>query len=254
MFAQDRPSIDAAVKSYISLVCAKMLTATPSDEAAAAEAAGMDASSSSSSTATNDPMPGAPSDTLIGIVPTRPLVPTTGGMSTQQQVLGVGRVILKAVNSFKFPIHHTVATELIKKPGISDQKKKLLLETQVVSQLWNGLVDSKQKPSRFLGRRALQHAWKDMEVSIPSDNGGPADVQQKQAQWLEEFGRLLFVDSATVGDVDDDSALLWDADGGQNELAKRRQRRQTRAAGNQDDGGGGGGSSSSNDHQIVPAS
>ena len=30
-------------------------------------------------------------------------------------------------------------------------------------------------------------------------------------------------------DEDDDSALIWDADGGQNELAKRRQRRQNAA-------------------------
>ena len=51
----------------------------------------------------------------------------------------------------------------------------------------------------------------------------------RQVGWVEEFGRLLVQESDPKAAVDDDAALLWDADGGKAELARRRERRQAAA-------------------------
>ena len=90
------------------------------------------------------------------------------------------------------------------------------------------MIQSKQKPSRFLGRRALKLAWRDMDIieKLPEVE---EELKAKQLQWLQEFEDLLFHVHIETTDEDDDSALIWDADGGQNELAKRRQRRQNAA-------------------------
>eukprot|EP00525_Craspedostauros_australis_P011688 CAMPEP_0198118154 /NCGR_PEP_ID=MMETSP1442-20131203/20546_1 /TAXON_ID= /ORGANISM="Craspedostauros australis, Strain CCMP3328" /LENGTH=202 /DNA_ID=CAMNT_0043776365 /DNA_START=78 /DNA_END=682 /DNA_ORIENTATION=+ len=181
MLAQDRPTIEAAVKSFISLSCAKSLTtATPA--------------------------------------------------TPQQQILATGRRILKAVNAHTFPIHYTV--DVIRPAKHSDAQQHRLKERQIVSQLWNALVESQQKPSKFLGRRSLRHAWKLLEAGEEEDEA-----------W-NEFGRLLFLDMEDE-DVDNDAELIWAADGGDSELAKRRQRRKARATDNNTAG--------EEETQIVPA-
>lgn len=211
--AQDRPTIDAAVKSFLSLSCARSLTASATD---------------------------APNPMLLGIVKTgdvhtAPVSSTEEGSNQQQQALQVARAILQATNSFEFPIHKTVADELLAKPGLSEENKSELLKVSVVARLWNGLVQSKQKPSRFLGRKALKYAWKDMEVvsklpPLATEGDEVANANyDRQVAWIEEFGRLLFHTHDPKATVDDDAALLWDTDGGQAELARRRERRQSAA-------------------------
>lgn len=259
--AKDRPTIDAAVKSFISIICARTMSASNTD------------AKRGSNSNSND-------NVMIGIIPA-PIMPkkpsvvaesiitnadgtttTTLALSspssstskkttvavtsttTQQQVLQFARFVIKAVNSYTFPIHDTVISTMAEKPGITDEKKKQLLEISVVARLWNGLVQSEQKPSRFLGRRSLKLAWENLYLDIISSiqkSSGEVPVSnnvdeeknativlERQLEWVKEFGKLLNNPEQPLPAnilVDDDSALLWATDGGVSELAKRRQRR-----------------------------
>ena len=210
--AQDRPTIDAGVKSFLSWICARSLTASETDA----------------------------QSKLLGVmksadIQTATSAPTTNIATTQQQALQVARAILQSCNGHEFPIHKTVANELQSKPNLSEKKQKELLEMSVVARLWNGLVQSKQKPTRFLGRRSLRYAWDDMDVAskLPKptseDDEAANMIYNQQLGWIEEFGRLLRYESDPNSNVDNDAALIWDSDGGQAELAKRRERRKTAA-------------------------
>jgi hypothetical protein len=108
---------------------------------------------------------------------------------------------LKAINSYTFPL----------KADPSDEYK-------VVSQVWNGLIASQQKPSRFLGRKALLHAWK---------NGLPEEISERSL-FCDEFAFLLLTYNPSPME-ESDACLLWDNDKGQAELTRRRQRRAERA-------------------------
>jgi hypothetical protein len=214
--AQDRPTIDAAVKSFLSLVCARDMTASMTDQANVES-----------------------TRVLMGVVSMKEntAADLDGKNSQKQQALQVARAILQACNSHEFPVHKTVASELRHKPGLSDEKKESLLELSVIARLWNGLVQSKQKPTRFLGRKALLQAWEDLDVAskLAKPKGGEdADEAAKsiytlQLAWVEEFGQLLMRQPDPNSTDDNDAALLWDVDGGQAELARRRQRRQSAA-------------------------
>jgi hypothetical protein len=219
--ANDRPTIDAAVKSFVSLVAARSMTAAATEATATSVLMGIVGGTDAGSDAT-----------------------IINPQSTQQQVLQVARVILKTVNAFQFSLQDTCASTMAEKPSLSEEKKMQMVELGVVARLWNGLVQSEQKPSRFLGRRALRLAWPNMKVaanlpSLPADseeedmNKAAAIARERQLQWLKEFEALLFRDPkalpANTMDEDDDSALLWSADKGAAELAKRRQRRQDAA-------------------------
>lgn len=214
--AHDRPTIEAAVKSFLSLVCARSMTVSMTDQ-------------------------DIQSRVLLGIV--KPGEPSTaaGASSTtnHQQALQVARAILQSCNAHEFPIHKTVADALQAKPGLTSQAKEQLLELSVVARLWNGLIQSKQKPTRFLGRTALRHAWADLDVTskLPkptatdssSDEEAANMIYNQQLAWVQEFERLLLHQADPNATQDNDAALLWDADGGQAELARRRERRQSAA-------------------------
>ena len=212
--AQDRPTIDTAVKSFISLVCARSLTASATDD---------DKRSSENGGA------------MKGIINT---TAHSGASTTQQQALQVARAILQSINAFTFPIHKTVALSMAEKPGTTAEKRQELLEVSIVAQLWNGLIESNKKPSKFLGRRALNHAWKDLDIKsklppVESDVGTDEKLvaqAKRQLEWLEEFERYLFHENdGYSANEDNDAALIWDADGGEKELARRRQGRQDAA-------------------------
>lgn len=241
--ANDRPTIDSAVKAFLSLICARSMTSSMTDHHQ------QDRKSSSSSSS---------SRVLLGVIPS-----TTSGSSSSpsscnpitspppaqqqlnQQALEVARLILQTCNKHEFPIHKTVAHERLHKPGLTPEEKEKYMELSVVARLWNGLIQSKQKPTRFLGRKALLHAWSDLDISskIPSSED-PNDTttaaqatHTQQMAWLQEFEDYLQYDSkkmlsgteVVVGEVDNDAALIWDADGGQSELARRRERRKVAA-------------------------
>ena len=158
---QDRPTIDSAVKSFVSLKAAQSLTGQH------------------------------------------------GSTTEDDDSLQQARFLLQAINSYTFPL----------KANPSD-------DYRVVSQVWNALIASHQKPSRFLGRRALLYAWK---------NGLPEEiVVSKQDDcsrlFYDEFASLLFTYNPNPPmEQDSDACLVWDNDRGQAELARRRQRRAQRA-------------------------
>jgi hypothetical protein len=227
--ANDRPTIDAAVKSFISLMTARSLTASTTD-----------------ATATSIFL-GIVNNNNVNVSPDK-----SNSISTQQQILQFARVILKTVNDFQFSLQDTVAATMAEKLSLSPEKKQQWVELGVTARLWNGLVQSKQKPSRYLGRRALKHAWPKLDIKshlLPQstkgndgdnninnkdeDNASLIVIRERQLQWLQQFETLLFRDAPTypvnVQEEDDDSALLWSPDKGAAELAKRRQRRQDAA-------------------------
>jgi hypothetical protein len=168
--AQDRPTIHAAVTSFLSLMAARSLV-TPTDASVQAQEG--------------------------------PLVLSSA------QALQCSRALLKAING----------TALSATSNASSNEEYLL-----VAQLWNGLIASEQKPARFLGRRALLHAWVDVKPSSVLGNGEDEKVQR----FIVEFERLLFFTPSDQDD-NDDAALIWSVDGGKQELEKRRERRQKRA-------------------------
>ena len=216
--ARDRPTIDAAAKSFISMVCARSMSASATDATSHDKVMmGIIPSLQMSSISEEKPTSNKSSDEKAKNSP-----------SVQQQVLEVARCILKSVNSYTFPVQDTVAYSMAEKPGTSDQKKEELLELSVVARLWNGLVQSEQKPSRFLGKRALKLAWKKMNVEAALKASDDETILERQTEWLQQFETLLFASIQPLpSDVqsDDDAALLWAPDGGAAELAKRRQRR-----------------------------
>lgn len=228
--ANDRPTIDGAVKSFCSLVCARSMTASMTDQTVLPSRLEVD-------------------DTLVskmaGVTTATTNTTSTSTSTPQlqvqqsQQTLQVARIILQTCNSFEFPIHKTVAHVLQDKPGLTMETKQGLLELSVVARLWNGLIQSKQKPTRFLGRKALLHAWADLDVasalSRPSEDSNNAEdettktIYLQQLALLQEFERYLLQPRDANSMVDDDAALIWDSDGGQAELARRRERRKSAA-------------------------
>jgi len=247
VIAKDRPTIDAAVKSFISLICARSMSAASEGTAKEKVMMGIIPALAKSSISEKKN-----SNNVEGKNKSK----SNPSTSIQQQVLQVARCILKAVNSYTFPIHDTVAYSMAEKPGTSAEKKEELLEISVVARLWNALVQSEQKPSRFLGKRALKLAWKNLDIEAllpPVENkegvlGGNStgettteesedtqprqnqgnDVRELQLEWLKQFEGLLFQSLEPLPSdikIDDDSALLWAPDGGAAELAKRRSRR-----------------------------
>ena len=234
--AQDRPTIDGAVKSFLSLICARGLTAATE--------------------------PTNSSSTINSAVSVFPPIGATAYGNSNKEALQVARAILQACNSYRFPVHQTVASVFAEKPGLSAQEKKQFVELSVVARLWNGLIESKQKPTKFLGRKALLHNWTDLKNDVASrllkdgdkeekqdddgsDDSSAEEKQMQQLAWVQEFEKLLFqyqppstttavvpattTTATTVQENDNDSPLVWAADGGEAELARRRQRRKSAA-------------------------
>ena len=284
--AKDRPLIDQAVKSFISMTCARSMmmsgggtrtststenspiskdtTITNVDDSTATTTTGegvmmgiipsltQTSISSSVSSSPSSLSTAPPSSTYTTHHPTTSTSTPTPLVSIQQQVLDFGRFVLKAVNTYTFPIHDTVAYSLADKPGTTPAKKQELLQLSVVARLFNALIDSKKKPSQFLGRKSLRLVWNKLNIrrtilqQIPhglsdqnADNDSDIDldtfvnniddhpIQKQQLLWLEQFETLLFFveNNDENDDIDNDSALLWSPDGGAAELSKRRQRR-----------------------------
>lgn len=233
--AQDRPTIDTAVKSFLSLICARGMTAS-SVMVTHVDGAGDDRTDLQSSSKNKN----------HSIVP----------QPTNAQALQVARLILQSCNQYRFPIHKTVVHVMGENPNMTEDKKMELLELSVVARLWNGLMESNQKPTRFLGRNALIHAWHDMQITMAVPHNHPVQPssqessdpelttidasdhhqvqQQQQLALIQEFERYLFyshpsTEDGKENDHDNDAALIWDADGGQAELNRRRLRRQSAA-------------------------
>lgn len=170
--AQDRPTMDAAIKSFLSLALAR----------------------------TNN-------GSATGITPAT--------------LMACAKTLLHAINTYTFSVKDDAATTT-----------STSLEHDTIATLWNGLVESNQKPSRFLGRLALLECWKDILVHTVHPNAADYD---SSVLFFEEFGTLLLQyskDTAHVPDEDSDAHLIWgDANA---ELERRRTRRAKRAEANKD--------------------
>ena len=140
------------------------------------------------------------------------------------------RCILKKVNTYEVP-------EDCNSEEKDDDK---ILEFKVVRIMWNGLVNSGKKPSMILGRQSLRHVYPLILEALQEEVPGSVDSDEARV-FMKEFGRLL--DDATkrrdlslskeqketLNSQDDDSCLLWDNDGGNAELKRRRERREKNA-------------------------
>lgn len=152
--AQDRPTIDEAIKTYMGLVVARSLTVQEN--------------------------------------------------ISNAEVLSYARILLKTINLYHF-----------------EHEKSNSNVAAVVVKVWKGLIDSDQKPSRFLGRVALMHAWDGVLATLPTEDEG-------LTLFALEFGDLLREFTLTkIPSFDSNAHLIWDEPGA--ELERRRQRRSQRA-------------------------
>ena len=120
----------------------------------------------------------------------------------------------------------------------------------VVAQVWNEVVGQKNKVTKTLGRTSLRVVWSDMDLqeSLVATTNVKAQESWKETKgpvFLEYFERFLFADTTQHGsparaaaqqehDGSDfilaDAHLIWDSDGGKGELARRATQRQEQAA------------------------
>jgi hypothetical protein len=223
--AKDRPTIDGAVKSFVSLFTARSMSESASDKVHPTTVLGLVPEHSGTITVPTTAIATAPSTATTTTTHSASADHNSSddAKSTLQDSLAVARAIVKAVNAHKFPLQHVHANTYTSKPNLSEEKRLQYVQLSVVARLWNGLIDSEQKPSRFLGRKALRYAWKDMDISLPQENDDSS--KERQQSMLQQFETLLFHHHDEASGLDDDSALIWASDGGQHELAKRQQRR-----------------------------
>ena len=127
---------------------------------------------------------------------------------TNAEAVGYARTLLKAINGYKF-----------------DSKKSTSNVAAVVVKVWHGLIDSDQKPSRFLGRIALLHAWDGIVDTMSTSVSDEATTL-----FVQEFGNLMKEFTPQVPSEDSNCHLIWDEPGA--ELERRRQRRNQRAGEN----------------------
>lgn len=136
-------------------------------------------------------------------------------LSDLQEVLSVSRSFSKFINGHIVPI---------RKADLDDRRKETIVVT------WNFLVASNQKPTKHLGRTALQMVWQSLRVDFEQQAIVPSIGKDKLKFYLD-----LFQDVLLDGDSDD-SRLIWAADGGKKELERRASDRKERAKVNRQHG------------------
>eukprot|EP00591_Stephanopyxis_turris_P000937 CAMPEP_0195520228 /NCGR_PEP_ID=MMETSP0794_2-20130614/16430_1 /TAXON_ID=515487 /ORGANISM="Stephanopyxis turris, Strain CCMP 815" /LENGTH=281 /DNA_ID=CAMNT_0040649539 /DNA_START=129 /DNA_END=974 /DNA_ORIENTATION=+ len=229
----DTPKIDSAVKSYLSLIMARSLTASTNTSAGSVGSESISTLSLSSNR--NN---GNSSKNLQQPVPqtTEDAIGTSNnsmegcGVMTSDQSLGCARMLLRAINEYRIGEISEGEIDGFTKTDTEETR----LEHQVIRMVWNGLLDSKRKPSRYLGRQALLYAYPHILIHIQKDPPTVSRLTESHLlSFFHEFGVLL-VDFGKEGkhkEADDDSSLLWAKDGGTTELAKRNARRKEEAQG-----------------------
>lgn len=226
----DAPKIDTAIKSYVALTSARVLSAN------------------SRSSVANDAAAPTGDDLDQG-----PICQSSGyhcyfskSKNPQLASLFCAKVMLQKLNSFKIPmddhddaiIHHKTPLE----PEEKDEMNEI--EFQVVRILWNGLVSHGKKPSKILGLEALYHVYPLLLQTLKENVPANVDLQEGQ-MFMMEFGSLTqramnrrrrkstFSTTNQKQDnddnVEDDSCLVWDKDGGKEELRRRRAKREQNA-------------------------
>jgi hypothetical protein len=202
----DRPTIDSAVKSYMALTSAR---------------------GASSNLASNKAEIVDVVKNALGSVKTgKEQCFFKKSKNVTMAPLLCARSILKTINAFQI----TDDTLDEKKGEARDP------ELQVIKILWNGLVENGKKPSMILGRQSLSYVYPILSQTLMDNIPEGVDVEEGQA-FMIEFGRLLengmkrrnasipTKEREVMNRYDDDACLLWDTDGGKEELKRRRDRR-----------------------------
>mmetsp|Transcript_38515 Transcript_38515/g.44886 ORF Transcript_38515/g.44886 Transcript_38515/m.44886 type:complete len:273 (-) Transcript_38515:575-1393(-) len=213
----DRPTVESAIKSYMSLCAARSLSASDTDVVIA---------------------PAPCEDTNIQCL-------FLNSENSQKASLFCARALLKKINMFKIE-----STKELMKFNENMELEQSELELEVIRVVWNGFVKSGKKPCKFLGLSTLCHVYPLILDSIRTNTESSSLVSQgldidEENCFYQEFGLLLkrakrrkYVNldqmknnDGTNHEYDDDSCLLWDLDGGQVELGRRRARRKMNASG-----------------------
>ena len=246
LIEDDHPKIDSAVKSYLSLVAARSCTMSEIDV--------LEVSSSKLMTSEND--------NGIKIERAKCIFMEEANRSS----LACARALLLGMNSTIIP--EVVSNQSQKNQSQEEELKqnviRILWNGLIQSSSGNQQEKKKRKPSKLLGRevlivtypyvqerfrRGVAQARKETDVDSTKTNNThlklyslsneqlppippPANVDLHQWEmYYHEFGQLLSqaCDTTKQQDGEDDSQLLWSADGGKRELKERRERRERRA-------------------------
>lgn len=106
---------------------------------------------------------------------------------------------------------------------------------EITAQVWNELACSKElRITKQLGRTALLSAWDDLELYkalmlSSNDDDNNEEWNDKVKSYLDLFYKLLTASSEDTNSDNQDARLIWDADGGQTELARRAAQRRADA-------------------------
>jgi len=210
----DRPTIDSAVKAFLSLTAARSLASSDPNNTL----------NNSNNISDKDKL----KDVLLNNIPQEKCF-FIKSKNPQQAALLCARQILKTINSFQIPEDNTAEEKS------QDPLDQNAMEIKVIRILWNGLIKSGKKPSKILGRKSLEHVYPFILNDLKSSSINGVDPLEVTS-FMEEFGMLLnaankrrdFLNKKELdklNDSDDDSCLLWDVDGGRAELDRRKQRR-----------------------------
>jgi hypothetical protein len=248
MLANDRPTIESAIKSFMSLVAARSLTSTKSDHIQSDSSSDGRDADNNTRTAGSRPKEDADSTVSSSFGQTRCVF--RSGRDANKEALLCARALLQATNQFQIPQddNQDILSHKSASAPESTEEEEVRLERQVVRLVWNGLISSDQKPAKFLGRRSLHYVYPailQQLLLVRADNND----DEEHVLFFQEFGRLLEEamrkspsfgvvntknehdeDDDTNQNTDSDACLLWDADGGAGELARRRKRRSQRVA------------------------
>jgi len=272
----DRPTIDSAIKAYMSLTAARSLsTRGPSSSGMSVSASASSSIGDAKESLQRTIMGGENNDQqqepAVAVADAETKCFFVKSKNAQHASLLCARALLKKINSFQVLLDDTPPHSKEESKDVNDiaeESEAAKLEFQVVKIVWNSMVkDENKKPSKLLGRQSLHHIYPLLEESFREDvakmmNGTGSsinslancvDVEEMMA-FLHEFGILLKkaavrhshsydpkcnANAATSkievegGDDDDgdddDSCLLWDVDGGKEELKRRRERRENKA-------------------------
>ena len=188
--ATDRPTIESAIKSFLSLSAARSIAQTQ------------------------------PKTQTKENVSKRLTRCRFSSEDPRLSALKCARTMLRELDNFQLSLPESEGEET-KKPVTEEN-----LEYEVVRTIWNGLIASEKKPSRFLGRISLLHVYPKIIEKMRNEEIHVDNVPKEEAMaFFEEFGVLLERREAGK-DEDDDAALLWDNDRGAAELTRRRDRRE----------------------------
>lgn len=233
----DKPTIDSAIKTYMSITAARSWSASGPNVVQASGGIGIGSGRGkdmlkNAICAQADMQESSKMNSSIGA--------NNGGKcffaksnNPKMAALLCARTLSKTINSYQIP----ESAEPIKSKDSRNSDDSL--EYEILRILWNGIISNGKKPTSILGRKSLHPIYNMvLEELIKNDALSPVGVDKEEAEsFMIEF--FLLLDDATkridaqekikYDAPDDDSCLLWDADVGAAELKRRRDRREKNA-------------------------